>query len=131
MSDDAEYRCFVGGLSWSTTDRVLKDEFEKFGSLVDAKVTYLCRFFFMYLAINTNLTKFHEHAIFDNNFISLFTCYQLFGFFSFANRFEYPSPVLQLLLLCHICNLFSSMDTGYFDIHYVKEMQYSTREQAF
>lgn len=41
MSDDAEYRCFVGGLSWSTSDRVLKEEFEKFGSLVDAKVTII------------------------------------------------------------------------------------------
>lgn len=38
MSDDAEYRCFVGGLSWSTSDKVLREEFDRFGGLVDAKV---------------------------------------------------------------------------------------------
>lgn len=37
MADD-EYRCFIGNLSWSTSDRGLKDAFEKFGNLVDAKV---------------------------------------------------------------------------------------------
>lgn len=39
MSDDAEYRCFVGGLSWSTSDRVLREAFDKFGGLIDAKVS--------------------------------------------------------------------------------------------
>ncbi|KAL8141342.1 hypothetical protein V2J09_007363 [Rumex salicifolius] len=38
MGDIDEYRCFVGSLSWSTTDRGLKDAFEKFGHLVEAKV---------------------------------------------------------------------------------------------
>ncbi|KAI3702057.1 hypothetical protein L6452_27673 [Arctium lappa] len=38
MSDDVEYRCFIGGLSWSTSDRALKDAFAKFGHLLDAKV---------------------------------------------------------------------------------------------
>ncbi|KAL7235879.1 hypothetical protein ACSBR1_019209 [Camellia fascicularis] len=38
MSDEVEYRCFVGGLSWSTSDRDLKDAFEKFGHLLEAKV---------------------------------------------------------------------------------------------
>ncbi|WMV12544.1 hypothetical protein MTR67_005929 [Solanum verrucosum] len=38
MSDEDEYRCFIGNLSWSTSDRGLKDVFEKFGHLVDAKV---------------------------------------------------------------------------------------------
>ncbi|GFP98658.1 glycine-rich RNA-binding protein rz1a [Phtheirospermum japonicum] len=38
MSGDAEFRCFVGGLSWSTSDRDLKDAFEKFGHLLEAKV---------------------------------------------------------------------------------------------
>lgn len=38
MSDDVEYRCFIGNLSWSTSDRGLKDAFEKFGNLVEAKV---------------------------------------------------------------------------------------------
>lgn len=38
MSDVEEYRCFIGGLAWSTSDRKLKDTFEKFGKLVEAKV---------------------------------------------------------------------------------------------
>ncbi|KAJ8450393.1 hypothetical protein Cgig2_004850 [Carnegiea gigantea] len=38
MGDADEYRCFVGSLSWSTTDRDLRDAFEKFGRLVEAKV---------------------------------------------------------------------------------------------
>ncbi|KAL7125107.1 hypothetical protein ABFS83_14G093500 [Erythranthe nasuta] len=38
MSEEVEYRCFVGGLSWSTSDRGLKEAFEKFGHLVEAKV---------------------------------------------------------------------------------------------
>ncbi|KAL2513701.1 Glycine-rich RNA-binding protein RZ1A [Forsythia ovata] len=38
MSDDAEYRCFIGGLSWSISDRGLKEAFEKFGHLLEAKV---------------------------------------------------------------------------------------------
>ncbi|KAJ0602907.1 putative protein kinase RLK-Pelle-RLCK-VIIa-2 family [Helianthus annuus] len=28
MSDEVEYRCFIGGLSWSTSDRALKDAFQ-------------------------------------------------------------------------------------------------------
>ncbi|KAI4296311.1 hypothetical protein L6164_036279 [Bauhinia variegata] len=38
MSELEEYRCFIGGLAWSTSDRKLKDAFEKFGKLVEAKV---------------------------------------------------------------------------------------------
>ncbi|KAK4339987.1 hypothetical protein RND71_041449 [Anisodus tanguticus] len=38
MSEDDEYRCFIGNLSWSTSDRGLKDTFEKFGNIVDAKI---------------------------------------------------------------------------------------------
>ncbi|MED6147881.1 Glycine-rich RNA-binding protein rz1a [Stylosanthes scabra] len=38
MSDVEEFRCFIGGLAWSTSDRKLKDTFEKFGKLVEAKV---------------------------------------------------------------------------------------------
>ncbi|GFY89176.1 RNA-binding (RRM/RBD/RNP motifs) family protein with retrovirus zinc finger-like domain-containing protein [Actinidia rufa] len=38
MSEEVEYRCFVGGLSWSTSDRGLKDAFKKFGHLIEAKV---------------------------------------------------------------------------------------------
>uniref|UniRef100_M1BHY3 RNA binding protein RZ-1 n=1 Tax=Solanum tuberosum TaxID=4113 RepID=M1BHY3_SOLTU len=38
MGEDDEYRCFIGNLSWSTSDRGLKDAFRKFGNLLDAKV---------------------------------------------------------------------------------------------
>ncbi|KAI7991985.1 Glycine-rich RNA-binding protein RZ1A [Camellia lanceoleosa] len=38
MSEELEYRCFIGGLSWSTSDRGLKDAFVKFGHLLEAKV---------------------------------------------------------------------------------------------
>ncbi|KAK6115062.1 hypothetical protein DH2020_007331 [Rehmannia glutinosa] len=38
MADQDEYRCFIGNLSWSTSDRGLKQAFEKFGHLVEAKV---------------------------------------------------------------------------------------------
>ncbi|XP_019102189.1 PREDICTED: glycine-rich RNA-binding protein RZ1A-like isoform X2 [Camelina sativa] len=38
MSEDPEYRCFIGGLAWSTSDRGLRDAFEKYGHLVEAKV---------------------------------------------------------------------------------------------
>uniref|UniRef100_A0A2P2KSH2 Glycine-rich RNA-binding protein RZ1A n=2 Tax=Rhizophora mucronata TaxID=61149 RepID=A0A2P2KSH2_RHIMU len=38
MPEDMEYRCFIGGLSWSTSDRGLKEAFEKFGHLLEAKV---------------------------------------------------------------------------------------------
>ncbi|RWW46854.1 hypothetical protein BHE74_00047196, partial [Ensete ventricosum] len=40
MSEPEEYCCFIGSLSWSTTDRGLKDAFQKFGHLVEAKVTF-------------------------------------------------------------------------------------------
>jgi hypothetical protein len=35
-----EYRCFIGNLSWSTTDESLKDAFRKFGNVTEAKVTH-------------------------------------------------------------------------------------------
>nr|AAL09710.1 AT3g26420/F20C19_14 [Arabidopsis thaliana]AAL90956.1 AT3g26420/F20C19_14 [Arabidopsis thaliana] len=38
MSEDPEYRCFIGGLAWTTSDRGLRDAFEKYGHLVEAKV---------------------------------------------------------------------------------------------
>ncbi|KAK4377175.1 hypothetical protein RND71_003471 [Anisodus tanguticus] len=38
MGEDNDYRCFIGNLSWSTSDRGLKDAFRKFGNLLDAKV---------------------------------------------------------------------------------------------
>lgn len=46
MSEELEYRCFIGGLSWSTSDKGLKDAFDKFGKLVEAKVIhYFCCIF--------------------------------------------------------------------------------------
>ncbi|XP_062003030.1 glycine-rich RNA-binding protein RZ1A [Rosa rugosa] len=38
MSEEPEYRCFIGGLAWSTSDRSLKEAFDKYGKLVEAKV---------------------------------------------------------------------------------------------
>ncbi|KAI5448486.1 glycine-rich RNA-binding protein RZ1A [Lathyrus oleraceus] len=38
MSDSDEFRCFIGGLAWSTSDRKLKEAFEKYGKLLEAKV---------------------------------------------------------------------------------------------
>lgn len=38
MIEQEEFRCFIGNLSWSTSDRDLKDAFKKFGRLLDAKV---------------------------------------------------------------------------------------------
>lgn len=52
MSEEIEYRCFIGGLSWSTSDRGLKDAFDKFGKLLEAKVTTplscLCAYYFYF-----------------------------------------------------------------------------------
>ncbi|KAH7290945.1 hypothetical protein KP509_30G070400 [Ceratopteris richardii] len=33
-----EYRCFVGGLAWSTSDQGLEDAFSPFGELIECKV---------------------------------------------------------------------------------------------
>lgn len=41
MAEQEEFRCFIGNLSWSTSDRDLKDAFKKFGRLLDAKVFML------------------------------------------------------------------------------------------
>ncbi|KAM7514707.1 hypothetical protein LguiA_004290 [Lonicera macranthoides] len=38
MIEQEEYRCFIGNLSWSTSDRDLKEAFKKFGRLLEAKV---------------------------------------------------------------------------------------------
>ncbi|KAK2989594.1 hypothetical protein RJ640_027368 [Escallonia rubra] len=37
-SADVEYRCFVGGLAWATTDRTLEDAFSQYGEVIDSKV---------------------------------------------------------------------------------------------
>ncbi|CAL9096102.1 unnamed protein product [Musa textilis] len=38
MSEMEEYRCFIGSLSWSTTDGDLKEAFQKFGQVTEAKI---------------------------------------------------------------------------------------------
>jgi heterogeneous nuclear ribonucleoprotein G len=62
MSDEDEYRCFVGGLAWSTSDRKLKDTFEKFGKLTEAKVInmklILLLSYFMFITINCFMLHF-------------------------------------------------------------------------
>ncbi|KAL6526098.1 Cinnamyl-alcohol dehydrogenase Flavonol reductase/cinnamoyl-CoA reductase [Orobanche hederae] len=37
---DAEYRCFVGGLAWETSDETLKKAFEEFGEVSDSKIIF-------------------------------------------------------------------------------------------
>ncbi|KAL7591856.1 glycine-rich RNA-binding protein GRP1A [Lactuca sativa] len=37
-SADVEYRCFVGGLAWATSDRSLEDAFSQYGEIVDSKI---------------------------------------------------------------------------------------------
>uniref|UniRef100_A0A2P2JN64 RRM domain-containing protein n=1 Tax=Rhizophora mucronata TaxID=61149 RepID=A0A2P2JN64_RHIMU len=37
-SADVEYRCFVGGLAWATTDDVLLEAFSSYGEILDSKV---------------------------------------------------------------------------------------------
>jgi len=38
---DVEFRCFVGGLAWATTDRSLEEAFSQYGEIVDSKVCLL------------------------------------------------------------------------------------------
>lgn len=38
MAEAEEFRCFVGGLSWNTTDKGLEEEFRHFGNVLEAKV---------------------------------------------------------------------------------------------
>ncbi|CAI0377414.1 unnamed protein product [Linum tenue] len=40
-SADLEYRCFVGGLAWATTDEALQEAFSHFGEIVESKVRLL------------------------------------------------------------------------------------------
>ncbi|KAI7728893.1 hypothetical protein M8C21_005598, partial [Ambrosia artemisiifolia] len=35
---DVEYKCFVGGLAWATSDQSLGDAFSKYGEVVDTKI---------------------------------------------------------------------------------------------
>nr|AAC61787.1 glycine-rich RNA-binding protein [Euphorbia esula] len=38
MSADIEYRCFVGGLAWATTDQSLQEAFSPYGEILDSKI---------------------------------------------------------------------------------------------
>ncbi|XP_055815697.1 glycine-rich RNA-binding protein [Solanum dulcamara] len=35
---DVEYRCFVGGLAWATTDQTLEEAFSQYGQVVESKI---------------------------------------------------------------------------------------------
>ncbi|KAJ8767236.1 hypothetical protein K2173_013633 [Erythroxylum novogranatense] len=37
-SADVEFRCFVGGLAWATTDQVLMEAFSPYGEIIDSKI---------------------------------------------------------------------------------------------
>ncbi|KAK9047985.1 hypothetical protein SSX86_033053 [Deinandra increscens subsp. villosa] len=37
-SADVEYRCFVGGLAWATSDRSLEEAFSQYGEIIDSKI---------------------------------------------------------------------------------------------
>ncbi|XP_076897536.1 glycine-rich RNA-binding protein GRP1A-like [Bidens hawaiensis] len=37
-SADVEYRCFVGGLAWATTDRSLEEAFSTYGEILESKI---------------------------------------------------------------------------------------------
>ncbi|KAL2537560.1 glycine-rich RNA-binding protein 2-like [Forsythia ovata] len=36
-SGDVEFRCFVGGLAWATTDQSLEQAFSQFGEVIESK----------------------------------------------------------------------------------------------
>nr|GEX86761.1 glycine-rich RNA-binding protein GRP1A-like [Tanacetum cinerariifolium] len=35
---DVEFRCFVGGLAWATSDRSLEEAFSQYGEIIDSKI---------------------------------------------------------------------------------------------
>ncbi|XP_073311133.1 glycine-rich RNA-binding protein-like [Primulina huaijiensis] len=37
-AEDVEFRCFVGGLAWATTDQTLEQAFSQFGDVIESKV---------------------------------------------------------------------------------------------
>jgi RNA recognition motif-containing protein len=75
MSDADEFRCFIGGLAWSTSDRKLKDAFEKYGKLLEAKVINFT--FLLYLLL------FYYHFVLVSCFAS-YVCIRLY-FSKFCN----------------------------------------------
>ncbi|KAK2988553.1 hypothetical protein RJ640_016413 [Escallonia rubra] len=48
---EVEYRCFVGGLAWATTDRSLEDAFAQYGEVIDSKVEMKCSFDIIHLPL--------------------------------------------------------------------------------
>ncbi|XP_061947314.1 glycine-rich RNA-binding protein GRP1A-like [Populus nigra] len=38
MAAEVEYRCFVGGLAWATTDQSLQEAFSQYGEIIDSKI---------------------------------------------------------------------------------------------
>ncbi|KAL6963863.1 Cinnamyl-alcohol dehydrogenase Flavonol reductase/cinnamoyl-CoA reductase, partial [Sarracenia purpurea var. burkii] len=38
MAAEVEYRCFVGGLAWTTDDQSLERAFSQFGEVVESKI---------------------------------------------------------------------------------------------
>lgn len=51
MAEAEEFRCFVGGLSWNTTDKGLEDEFRHFGNVLEAKVWTCAVFLFLVMLL--------------------------------------------------------------------------------
>lgn len=87
MADEVEYRCFIGGLSWSTSDRGLKEAFEKFGHLVEAKVSdlfLLCLLFCNPFLADNRFNPFSCNTVLPFIFIFLFrieiVCHWVFRF---------------------------------------------------
>uniref|UniRef100_A0A6N2L9Q7 RRM domain-containing protein n=1 Tax=Salix viminalis TaxID=40686 RepID=A0A6N2L9Q7_SALVM len=38
MSAKIEYRCFIGGLAWATTDQILHEAFSQYGEIIDSEI---------------------------------------------------------------------------------------------
>ena len=41
-SAEIEYRCFVGGLAWSTVEKTLEEAFGQYGDVIESKVCLCC-----------------------------------------------------------------------------------------
>lgn len=91
MGDQDEFRCFIGNLSWSTSDRGLKQAFEKFGHLVEAKVRaqiFLC---FCHSGSLIHLSWLIGIFLFPPFFLAFFILfYQISCFDGFPNDNQNP-----------------------------------------